>query len=102
MTLRRPRPELLLPLVVGLVSLTGSLVAAYYRASLTPTAAVGLALLVSAIVGGLVWVLGQGRTQALALVDSTSRDLLASEERFRSLAASAPIGIFQKIGRAHV
>jgi PAS domain S-box-containing protein len=92
---RHPRPELLLPLVVGLVSLTGSLVAAYYRASLTATAAVGLALLVSTIVGVLVWVLGQGRMQALALLDSTSRDLLASEERFRSLAASAPLGIFQ-------
>jgi PAS domain S-box-containing protein len=81
--------------VVGLVSLTGSLVAAYYREFLTVPAVIGLALLVSTVVAGLVWILGQGRTQALALVDTTTRNLRQSEERFRSLAASAPIGIFQ-------
>jgi PAS domain S-box-containing protein len=50
---------------------------------------------VSVLVAGLVWVLAQGKLRAMALADSTARTLRDSEERFRSLAASSPVGIFQ-------
>src|SRR4051794_10207535 len=87
--------EAVLPALVGLVALAGSLVAAEYRQSLTEPVTLLLSVTVSLLVAGLVWVLAQGKLRAMALADSTARTLRDSEERFRSLAASSPVGIFQ-------
>ena len=87
--------EALLPGLVGIVALAGSLLAAEYRQSLTEPVTLLLAVTVSALVAGLTWVLAQGKLRAMALADSTARTLRDSEERFRSLAASSPVGIFQ-------
>jgi PAS domain S-box-containing protein len=86
---------LLLPVMVGLVALAGSLVAAHYRRSLTEPMTVLLATATSLIVAGVVWIVGRGRSRALDLASSATRELRDSEERFRSLAASSPVGIFQ-------
>jgi PAS domain S-box-containing protein len=83
-----------LPLTIGLIAVVGGLVATQYRRLLPEPASVLLALAASGLVIALVWVLRQDKLRALALVDATARTLRESEERFRSLAASAPIGIF--------
>jgi diguanylate cyclase (GGDEF)-like protein/PAS domain S-box-containing protein len=60
----------------------------------------GLVVLGSGLVGtlllfSLVTVLSRGRQRALELVTRRTAELQKSEERFRSLAASSPIGILQ-------
>jgi diguanylate cyclase (GGDEF)-like protein/PAS domain S-box-containing protein len=55
----------------------------------------GVGLLVTGLLFALVSVLSRGRARALELVAERTAELASSEERFRSLAASTPVGILQ-------
>jgi diguanylate cyclase (GGDEF)-like protein/PAS domain S-box-containing protein len=55
----------------------------------------GSGLVVTLLLFSLVTVLSRGRQKALDLVARRTAELQKSEERFRSLAASSPIGILQ-------
>jgi diguanylate cyclase (GGDEF)-like protein/PAS domain S-box-containing protein len=55
----------------------------------------GGGLIVTLLLFALVWVLGRSRERALRLVSERTSELSRSEERFRSLATSSPIGILQ-------
>ena len=83
-----------MPLTVGLIAVVAGLVATQYRRLLPEPASLLLTMAATGLVVALVWVLRQDKLRALALAASTASTLRESEERFRSLAASAPIGIF--------
>jgi len=55
-------------------------------------ALIGIAL--SLLLGGLVWLLGNGRAKAVELANEMTRELKDSEANFRSMAETIPLAIY--------
>jgi diguanylate cyclase (GGDEF)-like protein/PAS domain S-box-containing protein len=55
----------------------------------------GIGALLSLALFGMVWLLGHSRRRVVRLVDEATSTLRESEQRYRSLSTSSPLGIFQ-------